>query len=256
VSEGIEFTKLRLSVDELRQIPPPQLAAFAVSCYAINELNTMNRIYLCAENQQKLGEAAQIAELNQRLVLARIINAKLFEFSEFAMLKGKYNRTQNKTLKDLASAALEGFEELKGIPGYQLAKTIRNEATNHYQLSPAAKSLEHLDRGANCDIFIHRLDGNSLFPLGEELIFGAGLHRAGKELLVLEGTALKSWLEWGLKAMEWTKEVHMRLFEEAILPHISPRTTERFIENIPDGLFQSPEMSSLPLFLKTREVTQ
>jgi hypothetical protein len=78
-------------------------------------------------------------------------------------------------------SALEEFvnekNRLTSDSNYLLAKTIRDHSTNHYLVSPAAANLQYVSKNAKVAAYLHETQGNSYYPIGEEVVFSGRLSR-------------------------------------------------------------------------------
>lgn len=111
------------------------------------------------------------------------------------------------------------FETLKSIRGYKLARWVRHESTNHYTLKAARNNLEFVSERANYNLYLHKLNGNSFYPMGEEVMFVARMNRAGANFSTREEGAegLKLWFDWNIEANKWLHKAHSRFLKELVL---------------------------------------
>jgi hypothetical protein len=214
------FSELDLKWHHLDEMNDDQKSALAVICFAVSEVNALSRMYLFAHHELSGFPAIDFAIMTQVHSVLRNWSAKLFEMSEFLSFRDKDNRTTDKQLIRLGSAALDAFKKLKDDEGYRVARALRHEATNHYLLGPVRKNLPFVSDRANCTFFLHKQRGNSIYPLGDEVLFAGRLNREGAKFDTTseKKQAYDKWFDWNLKATDWLHDVHLDFFREFIGP--------------------------------------
>ncbi len=225
MSSLLKLEEFRISWEELRKLPDDQLAAFGLVCFAISEINVLKRLYLFSgHDYDPVGiDEIGFAALSQRLVLLRLWSAKLFELTKFFKFEGQHNRTKDQTLLSLSEIAQKTFEDVAKGPGFEFATRQRNEAASHYHMKSARKNAHHLRKDALCNMYLHQAEGNSFFPLGEELMFGASVLRLKDEFTCPDSDIVDEWFRWNLEANNWASKMHVQLFSETILKVIPDR---------------------------------
>ncbi|MFN8993274.1 MAG: hypothetical protein ACK5X3_06380, partial [Pseudomonadota bacterium] len=176
------FVELEMRWKEFDPLSDDEKAALSIVCFAVTEVNALMRIYAFAEHHFTGNAAIDYGMLAQSHSLLRCWSAKLFEFSEFITFKDKNNRTSTPSLLALSKKHVAAFDVLKSANGYGAARYLRHETTNHYFLDPVRKNLPHVSDRANCNFYLHQLNGNSHFPMGEEVVFVGRLNRDGAYL--------------------------------------------------------------------------
>lgn len=252
--KAIEYlTEYKLSLADLEDLHEDLSAALAVTCYAVSEINTLMRLYIFSSHQVIDNEVIDAASMIQRGVLLRTWSSKLFEFSEFIHLNGKHNKTKNVDLIELAKQAQKSFEQLKQEKGFDLVRNIRHEASNHYCLNPARKNLKHLSPTSKLSFYLHEKNGNSFFPMGEEVMFIGRINRhATSETTKEEKSQLyNTWMNWNLMASNWLGEVHHLFVKRLVLERFSERKAERKDYWIPPTMVGEVGEIITPIFIRT-----
>lgn len=208
-----------LSQSELNELSRDQQGVVAVLSYAVSETNALSRCYIACMHANTDKPEIEAALNIQRFTILRTWSAKLFEAHEFLQFGGKKRNTEDEEILKLADEVLSEFSALRSGAGFKLAKCIRHEATNHYSLSAAVKNLGHISPRANFNMYLHDLNGNSFYPIGEEVMFLGRLNRFGANLSEMEEKkkAIGDWLDWNLEANRWLGEAHLRYVRKFIL---------------------------------------
>lgn len=247
----VEYT---ISKKEFDELDPDLAAASAIVSYAYSEINTLMRLYLFSCHDLIDDDVIDSLNFMQRQVLLRTWSAKLFEFADFLELK-KYSKTNNEILKELAKSARKSFEKLKADSAYKTVRSIRHEATNHYALSPAKKNLEHIGKSPSLSLYMHKVGGNSFFPLGEEVMFVGRMNRAAGKGSSKEEIheAYKKWLDWNLQATQWLNNVHSQFMNKILLEKFPDRKALRRNYWIPMDMVGEVGEIKTPLFVRSDE---
>lgn len=199
----VQFGEFQVSLETLRKLPSEHVAALAAFGFCITELNAIRRIYLAQPNETTDNKVIEQLQNSQQLVVIRTWSSKLFEAYQFLeSLCGKKPVTRDPLLQQLASDALKDLGKLSSSEGYQTARDIRNEISNHYLFSVALKNFPHVHSDALCNIYSHDYSGNDFFPLGESVMFHGRLHRKWKDMASLSDRMREFhlWLDWCQRA--------------------------------------------------------
>lgn len=170
-------------------------------------------------------------------------------------MSGRFNNTKNKKLLALCGEAQEKFKVLKADEIYRLVQSIRNEATSHTTMSAARKNLKFMSDDADCSLYMHDLNGNSFFPMGEELMFAARLDRhagfgASPEEKI---TLLEKWKDWNLAANSWLGEVHVNFTLKTTFEDKNKIPAYRHPYWIPPAMVGQSDDRKTPLFIRKAE---
>ncbi|MGB3243522.1 MAG: hypothetical protein WBB25_03235, partial [Sulfitobacter sp.] len=184
--------------------------------------------------------------------ILRCWSAKLFELQELFNLKNSRNRTSDKVLVHLAKIAKETFAKMTKDGGLNIARIIRNEATSHYYLRPAVKNLDSLSEDANLSFFMHEMEGNSFYPVGEELMFFARLNKLGENFETKEQklSIFDDWMEWNLHATEWAVSIKDLYSNQIILKRFPNKCAVRRDYWINPALVGTKEDRKTPVFYR------
>lgn len=251
------FVELEMRWKEFDPLSDDQKAALSIVCFAVTEVNALMRMYAFTEHDPSGKAAIDYGVLAQSHSLLRSWSAKLFEFSEFITFKDKNNRTSDKALLHLSEKHTATFENLKLASGYGAARYLRHEATNHYLLDPVRKNLPYVSDRANCNFYLHQLNGNSHFPMGEEVVFVGRLNRDSVRLATEEEKkkTYRDWWTWNLSATNWLNEVHLDFYREFVAPLVKAtgKTARRRVYWIDPRLVGVPEQEKVPIFARKEQ---
>jgi hypothetical protein len=237
---------------DLEKVQPEHAAALAVVSYAVNEVNILQKLYLSARHPFCGDDAMDSLVAAFHFVILRTWSAKLFEFSEFLSFGGQKKKTSDECLLSLADAALVDFEPLKTSTGYELARNVRHEASNHYSFDAAKKNLKFLSKSANCKFYIHKEGGNSFFPLGEELMFAARVNRYGDHITSKEERMklLGEWMDWNLGASRWIDRVHAEFAKKLVFDRFPDKFAQEKMWWLPPEFVGTTTEVTVPIFLR------
>ncbi|MEP1962496.1 hypothetical protein [Tateyamaria sp.] len=248
----VEITKYALSKKDFEDIPEDQVALIGLLNYAATELNCLQRVYI-ASSQGLTGENhLDVGIASQRYTLLRVWSAKLFELMQCLEDLCKPNRKIDEVVLEVATTAREAMVELKENDAYPLVRNIRDNATNHYSFKDAKKNLRHVSEGADFSLYLHEMDGNSYYPMGEELMFVGRINRFGSGLSgkAARQNLLNAWMDWNLLANHWVRATHVDAFERLVMSKYPRRAAWSKKHYVPVNLVGNIEKPVVPLFMK------
>ena len=248
----VYFDKYPLKFSELLHFGETKAAVFATSCHAINEINVFARLYVSdIRETPKEPEMAKLYEI-QSMTILRSWSAKLFEYHEF--IKCVRKLPEFSTYSKLLGSNLKKFNQLKKMDGFIITRKIRNEMTSHYDLKKAQENLKNVAPHAEATLYFHELDGNSFFPISEEVMFWARADpQSSAENSKHREEYFKKWSGWALKARDWAYHCHGELIGElvtAAFPGRQAKPRSYYLEM--DDVCDVGE-TRLPLVLRKRQ---
>ncbi|MGZ9811006.1 hypothetical protein ACXN5S_11130 [Pseudoroseicyclus sp. H15] len=236
----------RLSVDEK--------AFLAVISYGVSELNALSRIHIFSYPPEGLPKAVEWQATIQRHTILRCWAAKIFELFQF--LESSYKeRLDSQALVDLLEERRVVIDELKADQGFALNRLIRDQATNHYSLSQARKTIRSADTDYDARVLLHDMDGNCCFPMGEEIVFAGRLSSYGKGHPELKdpGQIITAWLEWALKVSKAARSIHARFFENIMSSKTDRIVARQSAHYIDINLTMRASEMTIPIYLRREE---
>lgn len=251
--QAIEYLEeYRFTPQDLASLDEDLAAGLSITCHAANEVNTLRRLYLFSCHDFLDKEPIDNINAIQRSVLLRIWSAKLFEFVKFVKSKDVRN-SKNLELQELIKTAKASYDELERNNDFKMARDLRNEATNHYGFKPAKKNLKHISNDSNMSFYIHRMNGNNFFPLGEEVMFTARIKRhvpnsAKNEVL---SESFKGWLNWNNEVTKWLSQVNLDFIGHIIETHFPDRKPRKRSDYLPCEMVGEIDEIFVPLFART-----
>jgi len=239
---------------DLDGLTTDQKAFLAIVSYAASEFNILRRLYLFASHETTdEDQDILFGTTMQRLVVLRTWSAKLFELSQTVEKLSKENGTSDLVVQRVAKSAWKSFEDTKLTDGYKIARNVRHEATNHYSMDAAKRNLPFVPSHANCGLFMHEKDGNSFYPMGEEVMFMGRMNRSGSSLKTDEERAeqLNLWARWNLDATRWSRELQRSIDTELLFDHMPGRSGKQKVYWFDPELVGGLTGRRVPLFLRT-----
>lgn len=251
----LRFDELSVSSSELKKLPQDQIAFLALLCCCCNEVNTLLRLYSMHSNSvSEEYDVVKNVDLATKLFLARTLSAKLFEVLQLFEGKNGWHKTKDKVVLEFRKAALQQLDEMDAKEGKDIAATLRNECTNHYSLSAARQKSHNMAEGRNFTFYMHKLEGNSFYQLGEDLIFSdsfqSGRWRGGAERTKKD---LGIWLDWTITVTNWLKEKCVEFFVLTVPESAFGRLDQHQVYFVDPSLVGALDVSKVPLFLRERQ---
>ena len=245
------FWEYPLSWEELQTFPEDQQAALAVFSYAASEANALSKLYSATSHSLTGENAIDCAISTQLFVILRTWSSKLFEVEAFLNFKGK-NRTSDQEVLELAKVSLSNFSRLRDSDGYLIARDVRNEASHHYSFTAAKKNLKHVSARANCTMYLHEMNGNSFYPMGEEVLFIGRLNRRGAQLDSEEkrSALLGKWMDWNIEANSWLNDTHAEFMRTLVLEKLGNKFAKKRTYWIDPVLVGKVTERKTPVFLR------
>lgn len=238
---------VNLKLRNLAALNKQQKATLAMVSFALSEINALRRLALFSlfslEKQAELEQAAVI----QRNLILRTLTGKLFEFLKFfdVICSGK---AKDKLVLDEFITFKPKVSALKSKKGYQIAKTIRNSISNHYDIDMVMRCLSSVPDSCDCSMYLTDQRGNCYFPMGENVVFAGIMSDSRKQHAILKENDIDVWVDWTSDVSELIYELHKALFLKLV--HKKDPT----IRPIERNIFLDPDLvgdigpQRLPLF--------
>ncbi|NOD99155.1 hypothetical protein GS610_18280 [Ruegeria sp. HKCCD6228] len=223
---AVHFEELPLKVEDLRSVPKDSLALFAVTSFAITELNVIARLVLSTFQPSEKDEPVNVAAFIQQCCILRIWTLKLFEFHECIKKLASGKEASGSEVKLVAEYCLNKFNhELQLDRSYSLARDVRHEAAGHYSFSAAKKNLGHVNNEGIASMFVNKQAGNSFYPFGEEVMFAGRLNRHGASPASAgdRNQLIDQLFGWNLKANSWVRACHLKVFTQLAASELSDK---------------------------------
>lgn len=249
----VQFQEFPISVENLRSLPGEHVAAMAALEYAVSEVNALRRVFLSQSHVYTGDRVIDEAMSIQRLVILRTWSSKLFEAKEFlGSLCGKKPVSIDQRLNDLASEALLSLAASESSEGYEVARDVRHEASNHYPFEVARKNIEYIHKDALLSMFVHEHVGNDFFPMGEAVMFHGRLHRRWKNVPSLEERRrkFKLWIDWCIELTDKLIASHAKFASVLIFGALGRNTLYQRNFWVPEETVGHPLNSLTPVFFR------
>lgn len=102
---------------------------------------------------------------------------------------------------------------------------------------------------------LHNMDGNSWYPIGEEVMFMGRLNRftANRGSLEERLRVSEEWMQWNFAAARWVKSVHSDAVERLVFPLNPEKRAEKKMHWLQNSFVGSLEEVNLPMFGRKSE---
>ena len=252
----IHFYEFSIPKADIEAMPSTEVAFLGTLAFAVDEIVTFEKLLVQSFNHRPSADELLGLYQVQQNVLMRSLNAKIFE--ALKVLKDYKELAERESASDRAEKVAHYLGQLETFLSgetYDLARTIRNHATNHYVTSETKKNLKNLSDKAKFVAYVHKNSGNSYYPFGEETVFLARIGRHfsehGRDTYAIED--LKKWIDWGLGAskiitrslQDYLLWLHKEKYPNWKLRKISPYLEEE--------LWGEVHTASIPIILDADE---
>lgn len=247
----VHLEELHLTWRQLNDVlSKDELAAISILSYAVTELNTLRRTFLCLAADYESDKAIRAVQSIQAHVFMRIVSSKLFEVTDFLRDISLPKSDCGAEVVGLSKDALRKLDELPQTKGFQVARRIRHEATNHFSLKAALKNIPYVKDDANCDLYFHKLNGNCFYPVGEEVMFGGQLERCGVSYSGPEdeGDVVADWLNWCIAANNWLEDILAEFYKKLLFDRLPPQGIRKSAYWVNPGLVADTDNVTIPVF--------
>lgn len=228
----VHFHELPLKKGDLSTICEDRVALFALTSYAVTELNVFARLMISVMHEVERDDAINMATFIQQSCVLRIWTLKLFEFHDCLEKLSRGVGTSDSKVIELAKKAITSFDsEPKLHSSFKLARNVRNETAGHYSFKAAKKNLSHVGNSGIASLFVNQKSGNSFYPFGEEVMFIGRLNRHGASLSDVSDK-LKTTdkiFAWTKAANSWARQVHLEVFQILIAPSLGGKFKKRSV---------------------------
>mmetsp|Transcript_6452 Transcript_6452/g.11062 ORF Transcript_6452/g.11062 Transcript_6452/m.11062 type:complete len:208 (-) Transcript_6452:388-1011(-) len=188
---------------------------------------------------------------SQRFFVLRMWSSKLFEFIEFCTMRGSHNKTGSSTLKSALAASKESIDKISNSNAYKLARALRHETTNHYSLRAAKKNVKHIDPTANASLYLHKMQGNGHYALGDELVFTGRLNRFMiDQKLEHPREIIESWVDWNISATSLAHSIHAKLYSDLLISKMPDKRKRKRMHWLPWSSIGFPSGPFLPAIFR------
>lgn len=243
----IDIGEYSFSAKDLQLLPAAEAGFLVASCFAVTEINALERQVLLSLNSRnhvgKAGRAVETIVYVNTLVSDRILSAKLVEYCKLCRdYAKKVDRAAKKGLI-LVSPAIAEIDEIQSHPAFDTAMWLRNNLTNHVILSEIEKFLDRLNERETYSIYLNEKQGNTWHPLGEQVAMMGWFHQTGSPL-----DAMKQWQDWIQEAAAGVVRVHNQTLIALIEKHFPQKYVKIKRAVVDDRLVGEPGKASAVLF--------
>ncbi len=167
----MRLQRMNFNLEQLRGIPDGERSLVVLLCHALNEVNTLNKLFfLCTRIDPEPRWIAH-CQAAQAFVLARQLVGKLNE-AWAVVQRGYFGTKLSMTYAELLeSSATEALSYLKAYFGRKnLLNEVRNDFAFHYSLEHAKTSIPDDSSPDDLAVYLHATKGNSLYYFAEYLM--------------------------------------------------------------------------------------
>ncbi|MEM9437524.1 MAG: hypothetical protein AAGA15_10820 [Pseudomonadota bacterium] len=247
----MHFQEMDLPWSDLHTLPRSHLAFVGLLSFAVTEMNILAKMFLCQLHDETDEKAINRLGITHRFVVLRSWSSKLYEVRQALDLKKLGTLEKDKRLSEFCDAARKSFDALNENESYSIAKYVRNEASHHYSLRAAIDNVQSAPTDGVTTQYLAKLNGNSFFPIGEDLIFTARLDRRWKNSPNIEERMKEfdGWLTWNLAANRWLSNVHAEAFASFVCEPLEITRLRRRSYWVKDSFVGNPTEALTPLYL-------
>lgn len=249
----VEFHELDLNSSNLEALSDDQFAVLSVLCFAVSEVNTFRKCYVSSLFPETGSLTIQSALRQHQFTIMRTWSAKLYECSVFIKKLAKnQSGLKDSDVKSWADESWKAFTSNHTGEGYEVAKWLRNEVSNHYSIKAARDNRKHIPAKFDLKFYTHENGGNDFFPLGEGVLFHARLNRRWANLNTeQEKTKMfGEWLEWNISTTDWLLAEHAKFADQFVFKKLADLSWKPTSYEVPKQMIDRDLTSKAPIFLE------
>ncbi len=250
---SVEFHELDLNCSNLEALSDDQFAVLSVLCFAVSEVNTFRKCYVSSLFSEVKPVAINSALRQHQFTIMRAWSAKLYECSVFMKkLANNQSGLKDADVKSWADESWAVFESNYTGEGYEVAKWLRNEVSNHYSFKAARDNRKYIPEKFDLRFYTHENGGNDFFPLGEGVLFHARLNRRWSSLKTDKARKDKfgDWLEWNTSVTDWLLTEHAKFSERFVFNQIADLRWKPCSYEVPRQMIDKDRKSKAAIFLE------
>lgn len=168
---SMKLNKVSVPQSELLYLNKDTQTAFIVICYAMNEINFLQKMILM--NQDSPNEAHPIFKSGKLFIIKFTISAQIGRLKElWEFLKNRINTNEEfrEIIGDLGEEILGFRKELNRYFGKKnIIDLFRNEFTSHYNFDQVRLLTENLSDKIQHEIIFSQDSSNDFFPTSDQL---------------------------------------------------------------------------------------
>ena len=236
---------------ELQSLSRGERALFAVSSFALSEVNVLQRLSLFSLYQVSGNKHVEEAASIQRNVLLRLVTLKLFEFRKLVERSSSSGELSGRC-RAIVESKLDDLKRIDDLPGFRIAKLIRNKVVGHYDFEQTIRSVDRCEDDFECSLYLADEAGNSFFPIGEKIVFERlGALPIERERAEADSAAeVQQWIDWTTAVGQCLKDLHFQVFFEVVAPLFDGRKARQRDEWIDPDLVGDHPTFRIPVFLR------
>ena len=171
------YYPVSLSQKDIAALGAENVAFLSTILFAANEIYVFQKFLVSSIRPSQRDSEMDYLKFIQQGALLRVLSGKLFEFVKvFEDQRKIWARRSHSEETQRTDALAEDLKSIKGSMFYNLTKNMRNGIISHYLVS-AFKNIEHISPIADLSLQMHIEQGNSFFPIGEEIVLVGFLNR-------------------------------------------------------------------------------
>ena len=246
----MEFHVLDFSENDIETLGPELTALVSTSCYISNEIRVFQMLYLQSVAVEPKDSTLRDAANIHRMSILRVLAAKLFEaVNGIKNFEKRIIGSKSLICRDIFNYMVSELDEIKKLPGYEVAKSLRNKATNHYVPSEVLNRSNNrssliLERTS----FMNERLGNCFSPFGEQFVFGSILDTEAESRGISVAELIDNWQDWisasGMAITESHSNLMMRVVDEVLLEQMPSVRKVKKVGHFGVDVLEDP----LPLF--------
>lgn len=257
MSEGSleDFGRIILSKEDIALIGKQNTAFLGATLYVANEILVLQKLLASHFNRPTVEDSdLSLLSFINRFVIVRTLSARTFELMKmFEDQRKIWNRASMTEELELTKHLADRLSELKGDDYYRFSSALRNKITNHYVVSDVSSYMEAVEDGADLSIYLHEEQGNSFFPLGEEVVFMGFTNQFLTDMGYPEENRqhfIRDWTGWLLNSVRWSNDLVSTFSVFIYITKLKHESVEIRKYLLPDGYVADIREFASPLILR------
>lgn len=165
----MEFGELKFTKKELASLSKPILRFLVGSSMAANDVVVFQRLVIQHFPENSASELVREYQWTHYNIIVRALAGKIYEYIHLIeIFKNLLKRTSIPNKDEFVSRS-NAFLEIKNSEAYEAVRLLRDKVTHHYGGAGIPSNLSPYDDDQQFSLYVHRVMGNSLAPLGEEI---------------------------------------------------------------------------------------
>ena len=200
-----KLIKIKLDKDAIEKIGRHDFAFFSTVCFALNEIFVFHKFLVSTIHEEQKDDDVKLMIFSHQLIMMRNLSAKVVEFIDTLEAQEKvWERGRGIAFNHSGSIRSE-ISIAKSSVFFSLTKHLRNKMIFHYLVSEALDNIDEISERAELSLLLHNEQGNSCFPIGEEVMLLPAVAKFLKDKNKIETKEQiikfhEGWIDWSIQS--------------------------------------------------------